>query len=74
MSLEKRAEMPVETIQIELPDPMFDIEETFLPEIADLKEGQTINGIINYKVIEKTKRFAVLRIEHLMLNNTKRLL
>ena len=57
-----------------LPDPVFVINEELAPDINSFREGQTIRAIVNYKVIEKTKSFAGLKIGSISIKPTARML
>ena len=48
-------------VQLEFP-PDFRASEQDVPMIGDVKVGQNIRMILNYKVIEKTRSFTILRI------------
>ena len=56
------------------PEPSFTINEALAPDINGFKEGQKIRAMISYKVIEKTKSFAGLKIGSMMLKPTARIL
>lgn len=45
--------------------PSFHVNEKDMLNLADMKEGQRLRVIINYKVIEKTKSFTVIKINHI---------
>lgn len=53
-------------------EPVFSIEETIAPGIADKRIGQRINAIIDFEVIEKTKNYTALRINHIFLKPSRR--
>lgn len=42
----------------------FNINEKRMPTLKDFKQGQTINLLLNYKVVEKRKDYVVLKISH----------
>lgn len=44
-------------------EPLFELPETMGTGIADKKIGEKIKAIVNYKVIEKTKNFTILKIQ-----------
>ena len=52
--------------------PSFEITESMSPEIGDRNENDKVRAILNYEVVEKTKSFAILRINYVQLLNTKR--
>lgn len=52
----------IEAPKPKIPNPTFEMPREVL---GDIEEGQKFNGILNYEVIEKTKSFAILRIEGL---------
>ncbi len=54
--------------------PKFSVYESASPELGDKKVGQHITAIINYKVVEKTRQFIVIRITNLMVYPTKRII
>lgn len=49
------------------------VSEKIMPSLNDLKQGQTVNLIINYKVMERTKNYTVLKIKHVEANTTRRI-
>ena len=42
--------------------PTIELSEQEIPSLGDITEGQKVRMILNYKVIEKTKSFTILRI------------
>ena len=40
--------------------------------MSDVKVGQNINGIMDYEVVEKTKKYTILRIRNLTRTLSKR--
>ena len=43
-------------------EPTIELSEQDVPGLGDITEGQQTRMILNYKVIEKTKSFTILRI------------
>ena len=43
-------------------EPTLTLSETDLPSLGDITEGKKVRMILNYKVIEKTRSFTILRI------------
>lgn len=54
-------------------EPEFTISEIQANQIAEKKIGQTFRGILNFKVIEKTKSYVVIRVGGVTPNPTKRI-
>ena len=54
-------------------EPIFEILESDAVGIADTKIGSKINATVNFRVIEKTKNYIVLKIDFMVLTNNKRL-
>jgi len=52
--------------------PSFEIMEDTMPDISERKIGQTFQAIINYKVVEKTKSFTVVRVKSIFMMPSKR--
>lgn len=52
--------------------PSFHLHEKDMVNLADMKEGQRLRVIINYKVIEKTKSFTVVKVNFVQPLPTKR--
>lgn len=52
--------------------PMFDVAENMAIDLGDKKLGQKVDIIVNYVVIEETRRFVVLRVNSMSLATTKR--
>ncbi len=50
----------------------FDISENVMPDISSVKKGQRVQLIVSYEVIEKTKSFTILRVNHLSLKPLRR--
>lgn len=50
----------------------FEISESKVPGLSDKKIGSRFRGILNYKAIEKTRSFTMLKINFLTLFQTKR--
>jgi hypothetical protein len=42
----------------------FNVSERIMPALEDLKQGQTLDIVANFKVMEKTRKFTILRITH----------
>ena len=55
-------------------EPTIILSETDLPAIGDITEGQKTRMILNYKVIEKTKSFTILKITGSMILQSARVL
>jgi len=53
--------------------PTFDISENVAPDIVGVKKGQRVQLIISYEVIEKTKSYSILRVNHLSLKPSRRM-
>lgn len=53
--------------------PMFDAYETSVAGLSDKKVGMSFNAILNYRVIERTKSFATLGINHIHILDTNRI-
>lgn len=53
-------------------EPTFKIDEKDFNMVADLNQGQRIQAMINYTVIEKTKNFAVIRIDFIQMAPSRR--
>lgn len=53
-------------------EPVFEISESDMPDIGDKVVGQRLQAVVNYQVIEKTKSFTILRINHVHLLPTNR--
>ena len=47
-------------------------DELSTPGLSDKKLGMNIKAIINFDVIERTKSFATLRLNHIYLTEKKR--
>jgi hypothetical protein len=62
--------MPIPIAEIFRPN--FEISESLSSDLSDKEPGNKFRAIINYEVIEKTKSFVILRINHVQLLNTKR--
>ena len=52
--------------------PTFEVMENMAIDLGDKKVGQRVKMIVNYVVIEETKRFVVLRINSMSLAVSKR--
>lgn len=52
--------------------PRIRINEKDCPEVGDMKIGQKTRCILNYEVVEKTKSFAVIKVNHIYFTPTKR--
>ena len=55
-------------------EPTIELSEQDLPAVGDISEGQRTRMILNYKVIEKTKSFTILRITGSYLFQTSRMI
>lgn len=53
-------------------EPSFFISEKLMPDLGDKKIGQSIQGVINFEVVEKTRSFTILRVSHIHLLPVKR--
>jgi len=53
-------------------EPEFDVSESDMPTLGDVKVGQQLRIIINYKTLEKTKSFTIVKINFAHLLNSKR--
>lgn len=52
--------------------PTFDISENVAPDIVGTKKGQRVQLIVSYEIIEKTKSYTILRVNHLSLKPNRR--
>lgn len=66
------AKSTVKTVPFIEYEPVIYVNEKDFPTLADKREGQKLRVIINYKVIEKTKSFSVLKIQAMQVFQTKR--
>ena len=53
-------------------DPTFDAPEDIIQGVDNKQEGEKFRAILNYKVLEKTKSYVILKITYGHLINTKR--
>jgi hypothetical protein len=53
-------------------EPIFDIAENNLSGIGDRKIGEEIDFISDFKVVEKTKNFVVLRVNFSFMTPSRR--
>ena len=53
--------------------PILDISEKLSPDISGVKIGQRIDAIVNYKVVDKTKIYTVLKITGFYIINDRRI-
>ncbi len=54
-------------------DPTFRLDETILTDIGELKVGQRAKIILNYKVVDQTKNFTLLKIGSVFPIQSKRI-
>ena len=48
-------------------EPTFTIHENDMPDLGNVKQGQRLKLFINFKVIEKTRSFTMLRMNSIQL-------
>ncbi len=53
-------------------EPEFEVFEEDLNFVGGLKEGQSLNVVISFEVVEKTKSFTILRINFINPVESKR--
>lgn len=53
-------------------EPRVEVSGSEIPELNDKKIGQTIQAIVNYEVIEKTKSYVILKLNHVYVMFSKR--
>lgn len=54
--------------------PEFEVSENFSMGVVDTRMGSSINAIVNFEVVERTKSYTVLRIHYLFPVKSKRAL
>jgi len=59
-------------IQLPYLEPTFEVSELDASDVSGLDVGKSVQGIINYEVIEKTKSYAVLKVKHFSATPSKR--
>lgn len=52
--------------------PEFGVSEQVAPELGDVKIGEKMKTIINYRVVEKTKSYTILKIDYVHLTKSRR--
>lgn len=62
------------SIDIFRPEPLIHTDEEFSMDVGTKKRGDVFEVILNYKVIDDTKSFKMLRITGMNLKPSKRLL
>jgi len=53
-------------------EPIFEIADNIMLDIADIRVGTQLQGILNGRVIEKTKSFIILQIDSAYLLPSRR--
>ena len=52
--------------------PLLEVSDTLTPELSGIRQGNRVDMILNYKVIEITKSYTILQIDYVSRINTTR--